>query len=260
MGAVVQLPIILTIFATSIELIIINNLLKKQFMKKIKFSFVSIVLAMAGGMLASCSYFDNPLEPKVDPRVAEIIPTEIREKVSEFMPIYDGVNPPNIEGAYFMDPNILIGSSKSDDIIGNSFLSQDFKFFNQDMTKNTIDMYRVQGTGWSKGNGAFISGSGDNFTVYFDAEGADHGIWVKKTYVFSGTMTSAGIANFTYTFIMKDKGDDPDDSIVEVGTYRVFKDEDGLAEKCEWTHGDDFGGSGARAAARGNELPVESSK
>lgn len=198
--------------------------------------------------------------PNVDPRIDEVIPADIREKVSKYMPIYDGTNPPNIEGAYFVDPVILLASSLYYDIPGLKYKSQDIKFFNQDISKNTIDMYSVQGNSWSKGSGAFISGSGDNFTVYFDAEGESHGIWNKKTYVISGTMTSAGIANFAYTFIMKEKGDDPKGKLIKTGSYRIFKDGDGLAEKCEWTHGDDFGGEKTRAAARSNELPCDSSQ
>lgn len=144
-------------------------------------------------------------EEVIDERIPTIIPDEIRDEIEQYIPIYDGVDPPNIEGTYYINPQILIGSSLSYDQIGTQYNSQHQKFSNQDMTKNTIDMVRVADgeNDWSKGNGAFISGSGNNFTVYFDLTGESRGIPFREAYIISGTKTDTGIRNITFGFVYK---------------------------------------------------------
>lgn len=216
-------------------------------MKKLNLLLMGILFS-GGMMLSGCVNADNPVDPKpekpqVDERVEQVIPEEIRTEIEQFIPIYDGVTPPNVEGSYYMDPEALIGTSLSYDQIGKHFSSEYQKFSGQDMVKNTINMVRVQGGGseWMKGTGAFISGSGDNFTIYFDMEGESSGIPVKEAIVLSGTKTPAGIKNLTWGFILKEKGDDPHGYVVPVGSFRIAADEDGMSESVEWPYGDQYG-------------------
>ena len=196
----------------------------------------------------------NP-EEEVDERIPTVIPDEIRDEIEQYIPIYDGVDPPNIEGAYYLSPEILIGSSRSNDQIGKEYDSEYQNYSNQDMVKNTIDMVRVQGGGneWHKGSGAFISGSGNNFTIYFDQVGESSGILVKQAYIVSGTKTSTGIKNLTTGFIMKEKGPDPNNKLVEVGTYRFFKDQDGMSEATTWPYGTQY--NTKKRVKQANSLP-----
>ena len=48
---------------------------------------------------------------------------------------------------------------------------------------------------------------------------------------------------------MVDKGEDPENQIIDVGVFRVFKDEDGLAAKTNW---EDY----ELMEARGMKAPV----
>lgn len=194
-------------------------------------------------------------EEVIDERIPTIIPDEIRDEIEQYIPIYDGVDPPNIEGTYYLSPQILIGSSQSKDQIGKEYSSEYQKYSNQDMTKNTIDMVRmtVTETEWAKGSGAFISGSGNNFTIYFDQVGESSGILVKQAYIVSGTKTSNGIKNLTTGFIMKEKGPDPDHKLVDVGTYRFFKDKDGMSEATSWPYGTQYGTK--KRVKQANSLP-----
>lgn len=123
------------------------------------------------------------------------------------------------------------------------------------MVNNTIDMVRVQGGGseWHKGSGAFISGSGNNFTIYFDMSGESNGIKTKRAFIVSGTKTDAGIKNLTTGFIMKEKGPDPDHKLVEVGTYRFFKDKDGMSEATSWPYGTQY--DTKKRVKQANSLP-----
>jgi len=216
-------------------------------MKKLNVLVMGLLVA-GGMMLSGCLKEDNPVKPsnepetpQIDERVEVVIPEEFRTEIEQFIPIYDGVTPPNVEGAYYMDPEILTGSSRSSDSYGDHYLSEYQRFSNQDMKKNTINLVRVQGGGleWMKGAGAFISGSENNFTIYFDMEGEVSGVPVKEAIVVSGTKTAEGVQNLSWGFVLKEKGDDPYGNVVEVGTYRIFTDEDGLSEAVEWPYAGD---------------------
>jgi len=52
--------------------------------------------------------------------------------------------------------------------------------------------------------------------------------------LISGTLTSSGIINFHYAFVLLEKGSDPTNQLVPVNTYRIFKDSDGLAINNTW--------------------------
>ena len=118
-------------------------------------------------------------------------------------------------------------------------------------------MVRVQGRDytieWDKGSGAFISGTGNNFTIYFDMEGESYGIMTKMVYIVSGTKTDTGIKNLTAGFILKEKGDDPEGTLVPVGTFRFFTDQDGMCETTTWPYGDIYGSK--KHVKNGLDLP-----
>lgn len=199
---------------------------------------------------------DTP-DDEVDDRIHTVIPEEIRDVIDEYIPIYDGMNPPNIEGSYYLNPQILIGSSLSYDQVGTEYAPEYQKYGNQDMVNNTIDMVRVQGRDytieWDKGSGAFISGTGNYFTIYFDMEGESYGIMTKMVYIVSGTKTDTGIKNLTAGFILKEKGDDPEGTLVPVGTFRFFTDQDGMCETTTWPYGDIYGSK--KHVKNGLDLP-----
>ena len=192
---------------------------------------------------------------EVDERIEDVIPGEYRDIIDDYIPIYDGINPPNVEGVYYIDPEILTASSLSNDQIGKKYNSEYLKLSEQDMTKNTVKMIRVQGGGseWAKGDGAFISGSGNNFTIFFNSKGKSSGVDYVMAYVISGTKTANGIKNYTSGFILKEKGADPDDKMVKVGTFRFFKDQDGMSENAEWPYGNTY--DARKRNATGNRLP-----
>lgn len=191
----------------------------------------------------------------VDERIPSVIPDDIRPEIEKYMPIYDGVNPPNIEGAYYLNPQILIGSTRPNDGYGDLYQSDYHKYYNQDMTANTIDFIRVseyEGE-WAKSTVSKISGFDNHFTIYFEVTGKSSGISFKNIYFVSGTKTSTGIKDLTDGFYMKEKGSDPSGKLVPVGTYRFFKDEDGMSEATTWPFGDKYGVR--KRKVQGTELP-----
>lgn len=173
-----------------------------------------------------------------DDRIDDVVPTEIQDSIGEWITIYRGTTPPNIEGCYVMDePQVVhcqdVGNGGYADG-ATGFNDMYIKFSNQDTKNNTLDYNEKEGTAESSGKGAFISGSGNYFTAYFDTEGKTSGIYVKTALVISGEKTSSGIKNLRYAFIMVDKGSDPNNVIMKKGVYRIFRDKDELASKTTW--------------------------
>ena len=179
----------------------------------------------------------------IDERIPSVIPDDIRPEIEKYIPIYDGVNPPKIEGAYYLDPHILIGSTLAYDVISEKYNSDYQKYYNQDMVANTINFIRVSvsETEWAKSIESKVSGFDNHFTIYFEVTGKSSGISFTNIMIVSGTKTSTGIKNLTWGFYMKEKGSDPSGKLVPVGTYRFFKDKDEMSEATTWPFGDKYG-------------------
>lgn len=176
-----------------------------------------------------------------DPRFNEVVPEEIEEKLDDHMPIYTGVNPPIIEGAYYLNPFVAVYCEDGGFEPGYEVMSEYIRFSNQNTANNTLDMaeYSEYGNGHLEGSGAFISGSGNNFTAFFNTNGTDTGeegntVTFKTALVISGTKASDGIKDLYYAVVMVEKNGDYYDDFMKEGIFRVFKDQDGLSVKTSW--------------------------
>ncbi|MDO3390408.1 fimbrillin family protein [Bacteroides sp. ET489] len=175
-----------------------------------------------------------------DDRFEDVVPDDIREALDDWIPIYTGVNPPIVEGTYFADPLETVhcedeGMGGYDP--GHIVESLIINFSNQNTSDNTVDYNEreVDGSHVGAGDGAFISGSGNNFTAFFNVTGSTNGISTKTALIISGTKSSSGISNLYYAFVMVEKGYDPDNELMKEGVFRVFKDKDGLSVNTSWT-------------------------
>ena len=164
-----------------------------------------------------------------------VVPEEIREKMEPYIPIYDGVNPPNVEGTYLASPFVAVYCEDGHYSPGHQVVDLVLRFSNQDFTLNRIDLDTYEkGISSSSGPGAFISGDGADFSAFFNIQGTSYGVTFKEALVISGTMTNQGIKNLYYAFVMVEKGDDPNHKVMEAGYFRVFKDKDGLSVPTSW--------------------------
>ena len=169
-----------------------------------------------------------------DERINSVVPEDIVKKMEPYIPIYTGTTPPIIEGTIFIEPFTAVYCEDYGNggyAPGTQVNSQYIRFSNQNTIYNTIDMSEVSASGSnsSTGSGAFISGTDNNFTVFFNTVGQSSGISTKTALVISGTKTTTGIANLKYAFVMVDKGSDPDHILMNVGVFRVFEDQDGMS-------------------------------
>ncbi len=167
--------------------------------------------------------------------IDEVISSEIRYELEQEMPIYNGSNPPNIEGVYLVSEAELLSSSLTDDSPGDVYIDLTLKFSDQDEEKNTLSYSEYQEEySEASSDDVLIVGEGKNFTAYFTATGNSNNIYTKQATIISGTKTSTGIKDIYYAFVMLDKGSDPDNELVDEGTYRIFIDSDGLAKNSTW--------------------------
>lgn len=175
-----------------------------------------------------------------DERFDDVVPDDIKEELDEWIPIHTGVNPPIVEGAYYIEPFVTVHCEDEGNggyEPGELIIPVTIKFSNQNTYNNTVDYNEKEDEGdmQGEGKGAFISGSGNDFTAFFNVEGINGGIYTKTALVISGTKSSSGIKDLYYAFIMVEKGNDPDNELMKEGVFRVFKDKDGLSVNTTWT-------------------------
>ena len=179
-------------------------------------------------------------EVEFDERITQDIPEEYLSKMSAYMPIYSGSTPPNIEGVYLIHPSTRIYDSESNSIDPKNYADVIPEYTEQNMTKNTV-MYRYEQRNGSNVIGtsdkveAKVLGEGDDFTTYTivitTTTGEDS--WSKMATICSGTKVDGGIKNFFRGILMLDKYD-PNNSIMDIGAFRIFKDDDGMSEYDQW--------------------------
>lgn len=194
------------------------------------------------------TYMDSDLESittyeeEFDERIAQEIPVEYLSKMSAYMPIYAGSTPPSIEGTYLMNPCVMVYNSDLNSPYkpGKIFVDYIAKYTNQNMTKNTAtyqyEERNKNGDVTSKSDEAEakVLGEGNNYTTYTIVETTNtDGSWTKMATILSATVTAEGLRNFYEGILMLDKKD-PNNTRMDIGVFRIFKDEDGLSEPTTW--------------------------
>ena len=174
-------------------------------------------------------------------------------------PIYPGDTPPNIEGVYLMSPYVSVYSSDGYYASNKELTEMDFiRFSNFNESTNTLNYENKSFStttnslvGSENGYGVYISGRGNNFTVFFETSGTMYNISVRTVTALSGTKSSNDIKNLHYFTKLVYKGNDPEGRLMKVGTYRIFKDGDGISKQTQWPSSY-APNSGTRAAMTGN--------
>jgi hypothetical protein len=144
--------------------------------------------------------------------------------------VNEGLNPPDdVTGQYYSDANYCTYDSM--DLFENQFFDNYYyRFYNQNNTDFSISLdYQAEYAGDSaSGQGAFITGSGDLFSVFVEVSGTSLGVNYTSVYIYSAEYTSSGLKNFTFGFIITSKGDDPFGLLMPVEGHRVFEENDVL--------------------------------
>ena len=171
-------------------------------------------------------------EGEFDQRITQQIPKEYLEKIASHMPIYAGNTPPAIEGSFSMNNYIIVFAS--DGFSKTNLADLFIQFSEQNNSKNTIMYQDKQSSQASEKTEMIVMGQGNNFTVFAVVPGSNGSATYKLATIISGTITDGGIKDCYQAILMVEKND-PDDKIMAVGTYRIFKDGDGLAAPASWS-------------------------
>ncbi len=156
--------------------------------------------------------------------------------------IYEGDSPPNIEGNYQMNERVLEATNvPNDNPIGFRVAILNMSFSNQNNSTFTTNF---NGTNISNDDNSiistltldnylensFITGSGNFFTAFFKVVSTrESGTEALQIYVISGELTEDGISGIRNGIFMLDNYGQS--GYIENNTGRIFKDNDGMADR-----------------------------
>ena len=156
-----------------------------------------------------------------------VLSADEQDSLRLYMPIYEGITPPRMEGDWVVSPMTL--KYASDGFVGEFY---DMKWHVEGHNERTVASYKEwQNTSTASTKDAHIIGEGDNFTLYTveQFENATRGWSCKQVTVVSGTLLNNRIKNYSYAVVLRDKRDD-NDVVIDPDSYRVFVDGDGTAQ------------------------------
>ena len=161
------------------------------------------------------------------------------DSVKKFIGIdFEGAIPPKIEGSYVVDPVVLLNSSEEtmsavDDPIFLRFTSQNNGVLTLSIKSSLIqqEVYPV-----------FVMGNNDNFAAYcinnweFPSPNQVYHVKMERGIIMWGTVTTEGLSDFRIAYIIINAEDDSNGVLHQYasGTYMIYKDGNGLAEKFVW--------------------------
>ncbi len=202
-------------------------------MKKILY-----LLVIGFSLLQSCSKKKDKTSDTsgLSQDIQNFVPQTVIDSMRAWgLTINEGKVPPMINGIYDLSKNYCIFDNSGNDQAETYFADYRFRFRDQDNDKLTISLDFKNTTGYgtdsASGKGSFISGNGNDFTVFTENKGISDGIHYEDISFYSGTITSTGIKNFQMGRYLKSKDPDPDHKLVDVGTSRIFEDDDGFSDK-----------------------------
>ncbi|WP_196894041.1 hypothetical protein [Aureivirga marina] len=213
--------------------------MKKDFLTKI--AKIAIVLTVLFNV--SCSNDDDndetqyigPFNGSVDSVENIYTPETVQALNNLDFTIYTGNTPPSVEGTFEVSPMMLINSTVPGDVIPTFFPNYVFTLTNQNNNDLTIDFegQHLDGSQQDSGDGTYISGQGNNFTVYLNLTSLIGQYPAQTAFVISGQKTTEGIANLQIAALMVDNGGNIEDEYIPNNTGRVLVDFDELAEEIE---------------------------
>lgn len=231
-----------------------RTLVSKNQLQKATHVFKKVFLTGLCFAFISCSSDDDSTDMNSDEftngilnAIVEIMGQENIDMVENDleMIIHRGENPPNIDDiTVLFSPVILMATNVPSDFTfpGQTFDDAYIRLHNYNSENYTIRFDRGQDIDPEPhfGEGSYIIGEGNNFTVFGPQESTYPEGTVLSMNVFSGTLTEDGIANAYYALIMLDNAGNP--GLIPNDTGRSFEDGDQFSEFTEWPYDENFTG------------------
>ena len=165
-----------------------------------------------------------------------VLPTEIYDAVTAYIPIYSGINPPDMSGEYVSSPHTLIYESYSENPDSIQVYSDRYMAFIYNQKQ--LNFYGKQYDPTLNDDveesqpGIKITGEDGYFTCYYIVDGYPGGYYAQQSFIFSGKKTDLGIEDFHTAVVLLETSGNPD--MYEKNSFRVLKDADGMAEVDNW--------------------------
>ncbi len=209
------------------------------------------LLMACGGLLCSCSKENNGKTIALIGQEEYI--DDIEKLFSDFKPAFDAVKekmrishegpiPPKIEGGFVMDNTLLVDSNVG--YISNDVTMPEvyLRFKRQHNGLVTLDM--KESVFQQSTDTVFVMGDDEGFTVYFKEKreyeqpvgGMTYHATLERGVIMCGSVTPDGLEDFHFASIVMKMEDDSNGLLVQYppGTYLIYKDGDGMANKCTW--------------------------
>lgn len=196
--------------------------MKKMYFTMCMAAFCYVIL------LTSC---EKKEELDLSKDIKNIVPdTTLNKIINLGMFVNKGTKPPKITNIYKAAPFILKATNVPNDWnLGTAFADYKFKLYDQDNDKLSIKLDYIGGPETGTGIGGFISGDGDNFSVFVKVHAVNSGSPCEMLHIISGTITAEGIKDFYFAnFMIEDYGD-PKNVWMAEENGRVFYDSDGVS-------------------------------
>ncbi len=142
--------------------------------------------------------------------LSDVVSEETLDELKDIgMEINDGLNPPNIEGLYDVDDLLLVYDSKVPPFYfdpGYIMKNYIYNFYDQEGDKIKVKyVVKDNPNVYGGGDGAFITGSGQYFTIYLRIKSKLTGAYLSTLQIISGKVTEEGIENLKIALIIMGK-------------------------------------------------------
>jgi hypothetical protein len=194
-------------------------------MKQLKY-FIKTALCLAVLIFAGCEKETSEGE-ELDIKINSVIPPEFVKVVQDLgIEIHRGTTPPLVEGTFNMNPNLLLSTNIPGDVAVNTgFVAYRITFFDQSSENNAIKFNAVASGESEASNGAVISGSDNNFTVYGRSTVTVGANSVVLGVIYSGKVEGNSIKNLKRSIVCIDDSKNGG-VLLSNGMARVFHDPD----------------------------------
>jgi hypothetical protein len=202
-------------------------------MKKRNLLLIGIALLFSSILFISCKKEESLIEENgLSRSINDIMPQATLDSLEAYgMPIFKGGTPPELEGQYLSSPNVLVSSNIDEDEVGNKFVNTTITLSEQNNKYLSLKIEKTHGDGNGEAYGGFVSGEGNDFSIFTEIKMYREQDSCLLAQVFSGTIASEAIVDFYESLIMLNNYGNPNGYYIEDGSIRVIYDEDGLSER-----------------------------
>ena len=194
---------------------------------------------MLGGLaLSSCTKNDDNTialigtEYYIDD-ILSVIPDSLQAKFKNaFGDIPEGAIPDSIDGSYVVDSNVMVNNNQYIPTPSGNPKAY-IRFSRQHNGIVVMDLYDGDG---QTTDTVFVMGKEGRFTAYCieDKVVEELNFMMKRGVVIRGKVSDEGLSDFRMAFIVMDVEGEGQGQAAAPGSYYIFKDNDGVAKRCEW--------------------------